>query len=240
MKIMKTITFLTLIVLFFLPSNLLADSFQDKQDTLKAQLDRLAMHDSLYSRCALLVNGALIRLEKDVWENPDATRNLLESIASIIDSNLPLTKSDILYTIQIMDNYESSLLAQIQLQGTKIVEFVIYYDSLYDSFPNRKKLREIEETKRNKINAKIQKRRKYANTLEFYYIDQEFMDTKFSTIGKHETTLQMEYILMARVLAHHTIKEWVSNGTFATLKSLGFTEIIFTDGRDFSSNYMIE
>lgn len=231
--IMKALVILTIIILLFLPQVLLADSFRNKPFTLKAQLNKQLSQDSLYSHCGLLVNGAVILLNKGVWEKPVATKNLIESIITIIDSSLPLTKSNILYTIQIKDNYESSLLAQIQLQGTKIVEFVIYYDSLFDSFPNRKKLREIEQSERKK-------RREFANTLEYYYIDQEFMDTKFTTTGELNTILRMEYLLMSRVLAHHTIKEWVSNGTFATLKSLGFTEIIFTDGRDFSSNYMIE
>ncbi len=72
-----------------------------------------------------------------------------------------------------------------------------------------------------------QERQQYAAELENRLLNTAKMDTRVSAIGEDNTTLQITYVLMGRVMANELSK----NGQFLDqLENLGFKRVEFTDG----------
>jgi hypothetical protein len=78
------------------------------------------------------------------------------------------------------------------------------------------------------------RRTSYAARLESEYLDKG-MDVTVTTRGKDATTLHLKWILVSRPMAHQLSK----SGVLETLRGLGFTRFIITDGYDESWSWTL-
>lgn len=75
-------------------------------------------------------------------------------------------------------------------------------------------------------NVMVQMRKDFANKLELTHLDRG-MDTTVTTEGKEHRSLRVRWILMSRPLVHKFIND---SNYMATIKSMGFKKLIYTDG----------
>jgi hypothetical protein len=70
-------------------------------------------------------------------------------------------------------------------------------------------------------------RKKYAEKLEFTYLDKLHMDTRVTVSGINNTTIKIKWILWSRVTVHEFFKD---GKVLSQWREMGFKRFILTDG----------